>query len=172
MGFLKNTRMLVLLAMLVALNIVLTRFLSIEVPTQRVSLHFLPIALSAIFFGPIPAAIAAMVADVVGFALFARGAFPFFPGFTLSQFIMGAIYGLVLYQKPINMARVSVAALLVTLIVNMGFNTLWVSILTGNPFVPMLLFRAPVNVVMFGVQVLMITVSWRYLHRLSEEGTR
>lgn len=53
----------------------------------------------------------------------------YFPGFTLSAVLAGVIYGTVLYRRPLSVARVFVAHLLVKLIVNLGCNTLWLVIL-------------------------------------------
>ena len=65
-----TTREITTLGLLVALEIVLARFCSIQAWNFRIGFSFLPIAMAAIGFGPIPAAIAASAADVLGAVLF------------------------------------------------------------------------------------------------------
>ena len=74
--------MLVVMAMLAALQIVLSRFLSINTQITKIGFAFVPIAICAMLFGPLPTVIVAVVADVLGASLFPSG--PFFPGFTLT----------------------------------------------------------------------------------------
>lgn len=93
-----KTRPMVFIAILVAIEVVLTRFFAIETPIIRVGFGFVPIALSAIIFGPIIGGITAATADVLGMLLFPKGVY--FPGFTLSAFLTGLTYGLFLYNKP------------------------------------------------------------------------
>lgn len=167
MSILRDTRSMVILALFIALNIVLTRFLAIETPIIRITFSFLPIAMSAMFFGPIPAGMAAAVADIVGFALFARGG-TFFPGFTLSAFLTGSIYGFALYRnKPVNVFRVGIAAFLIAFGVNLGLNTYWLTFLTGSSFFALLPPRAVTQVAMFPLQIISITWAWRYLSRFA-----
>ena len=83
---------------LVALEIVLARFCSIQAWNLRIGFSFLPIAMASIRFGPIPAAMAASAADILGAVLFpTTGAY--FPGFTLTAFLTGVIFGLCLYRR-------------------------------------------------------------------------
>lgn len=52
-----NTRTIVYLGVLTALEIVLNRFLSINAWNIKIGFNFVPIAVAAILFGPIPAGI-------------------------------------------------------------------------------------------------------------------
>ena len=48
-----NTKRLVVLAFLIALEIILTRFCSIQTPIVRIGFGFLPVAMMGILYGPI-----------------------------------------------------------------------------------------------------------------------
>lgn len=93
-----NTKRMVQVAMLIAVEIVLSRFLSIPTPITKISFAFLPVAIIAMLYGPVYAGIAAALADFIGAMLFPTA--PFFAGFTLTAFLTGVIYGLFLHKQP------------------------------------------------------------------------
>ncbi len=151
-----NTRTLVYIALLVALEIVLTRFLSINTPLVRIGFQFLPIAIMGILFGPVPAAIGAVIADLIGATLFPSG--PFFPGFTLNAALNGVIFGLFLHRKEIKLAHIIGAAVTITLVITLGLTPLWLSILFGKAFIPLMMSRIVQAAFMLPVMVLTIYV--------------
>lgn len=88
----KNTKIMVTCALLVALQVILARFLSINTTFVVVNFSFLAVALSGILFGPLWALAVGAVSDLIGATLFPFGAF--FPGFTVTAGLVGLIYGL------------------------------------------------------------------------------
>ena len=81
--------------MLTALCVVLDR-LSAMNEFFKVGLGFVPVVIAAILYGPATSALVYGLADFIAANLFPKGAY--FPGFTLSAILMGAIYGIVLYE--------------------------------------------------------------------------
>jgi len=158
----KNIRVIVFMGLFIALEIVLTRFLSIQTPIVRIGFGFLPIALSGIMFGPMVGGVTAVLADLIRMAVFPNG-FPYFPGYTLSAFLGGAIYGLLLYKKSVTVVRVGLAVLVIKLFVDLGLNTIWTSILQGKAILVILPTRMVSNAIMFPIQTLLIFVIWRAL---------
>ncbi|HBK85843.1 MAG TPA: folate transporter, partial [Firmicutes bacterium] len=75
-------------ALLVALSIVASRFLSINTPIIRIGFGWLPILLAGLLYGPGWGFIVGAIADFIGANLFPFG--PYFPGFTLSAGLSGA----------------------------------------------------------------------------------
>ena len=140
------------------LEIILTRFVAIETPIVRIGFGFLPVAIIAMLYGPWIAGTAAAMTDFMGIILFPKVAL-YFPGFTLSAFLIGVIYGLVLYKKPKTLERVIIAVLLTTLFVNLGLNTLWLKIILDKAIyvifparVVQSLILAPINcILLYGV---------------------
>ncbi len=122
-----NPRTLAFAAMLIALNVILTRYFSIQTQFLRIGFGFLPVAIFSMLFGPVPGAIAATMGDLIGFFLFPNGMF--FPGFTFSAFVQGLIYGLFLYKKDLSWLRIALCSLCVILVVDVCMNTAWLSIL-------------------------------------------
>lgn len=156
-----KTKKLVILALFITLEIILSRYLSITTPIVKIGFTFLPICLSAIIFGPVTAGLTAALADVIGFWLNPFGLF--FPGFTLSAFITGFIHGTILYKKEITILRTTLACVLITLIVYLGLDTIWVWILTKDAIYGLLPIRIVKALIMLPVQILTITVTWKYL---------
>lgn len=155
----RNLRKLIFMSLFVAMEVVLTRFLSIQTPIVRIGFTFLPIAISAIMLGPIYAGIAAAFADILGMILFSSGAY--FPGFTLTAFLSGAIYGLFLYKKPVNILRVSISTVIILMSVNLGLDSVWLTMLTGKGMMAILPARIIKCLVMIPVQIFMIQGVWR-----------
>ena len=122
----------VYLGLLIGAKVILTRFFSITMPIVRIGIGFLPIAIAGILFGPIYAGIAAVIGDLFGSMLFSSG--PFFPGFTLSAFISGIVYGSFFYQKKRSFWRVACVTLIEKLLVSLLLNTYWLYLLTGKGF--------------------------------------
>ena len=85
-------------AMLIALEIVLNRILSLNTMGLKIGLSFVPIVIGAALYGPAYAAIIYALADLIGAWLLPIG--PYHPGFTACAALMGLIYGYCLYQKP------------------------------------------------------------------------
>lgn len=124
------TYQLVVMSFLIALEIILTRFLSINLPIVRIGFGFLPVALSGILFGPLWAGFGYVVGDILGMLIFPSGAY--FPGFTLSAFLTGILYGLFFYNKEITFKRSFAASLTVLTLITVCLNTLWLSIMLGK----------------------------------------
>ena len=158
------TKMLVALSMLLALDIVLTRLLSIQTPILRIGFAFLPIAVAGYLFGAVPAALMAAVADVLGWLLFPQGTY--FPGFTLSALVTGGLYGLFLFRRP-SWLRILVVSLLLTLVVDLAMNTVWLSMLYDKAVFVLLPARLLEKSIMLVVQVPMI---WALVALLRRSG--
>lgn len=156
----KKVRVIVFVGLLICMEIILTRFLPIQTPIVRISFGFLPIALASILFGPVIGGAAAALCDILGMMIFPRGAY--FPGLTFSALLTGSIYGLFLYRKPKSVFRIALAVLTVTVIPDLILNTIWLSMLTGNPAAAILIPRLIKSAVMFPIQVFTIHIMWQY----------
>ena len=132
---------LVLLGIIVAMKIILSRF-TVGTTIVHVSLGFIGSVMLGYLFGPVWGSIGGGISDLVSSALFGNQG-GFFLGFTLSAMIGPFIYGLVFYQKPVKVWRIILATLLVTVVVNIGLNTLWVHLLYGMDFRVVLIQRIP-----------------------------
>lgn len=132
------------MAMLTALSIVATRLLGVQVGQfLRLSFGGIPIILSGILFGPLPGAMVGTAADLIGFMLNPMGG-AYFPGFTLTSALTGAIPPLVLrFSKKWTHVSIFVAVLITQAITNVVLNSIWLYIMLG----PSMWLRFPARVV-------------------------
>lgn len=133
-----NTKMLTTLGALLALEIVLSRFLSISAWNVKIGLSFIPVVFAAMYYGSIPAAVLAALGDLLGATLFPTG--PYFPGFTLTAALTGWVYGWLLYRKN-NLVNTVAAVVLSQLVLSLLLNTYWLHVLYGTPFSELLAVR-------------------------------
>ncbi|MBQ9658852.1 MAG: folate family ECF transporter S component [Clostridia bacterium] len=156
----KNKKI-ILTAVLLAMQIVLSRFLSIKTPILKISFAFIPSMFCAIWLGAKWTVLLNVLGDIIGATLFPIGAF--FIGYTISTAISGLIYGLLLYKKEDNsytdkqfIIRLIISVILVTCISNVGLNTLWISITTGKAFIVLLGARIVKELIMIPIQIVVI----------------
>lgn len=148
------TIVLVMSGLLLAMNIILSRFLSIQTPIVKIGFAFVPLALAAILYGPIPAAVIAGLGDFLGATLFPVG--PYFPGFTVTAFLAGLVYGLFLYNKPVTWGRVLLAVSIVKLGLNLGVDTIWLYMMMDKAYWAILVPRIGQCALLLPVQALVI----------------
>lgn len=164
-----NTRQLVIISLMIALEVLLTRFLSIQMPTIRISYGFLPLAVTGMMFGPVYAGLAAVIGDLIGITLVPAG--PFFPGFTLTALLTGVVYGLLLYRPSASIFRICCAAFLVCIPLQLCLDTVWLWILTGKGYLVLLPPRVLKAVIMVPIQIFLIyTVKIQVLDRIFRDN--
>jgi len=154
--------------MIISMEVVLTRFLSIETPIIRAGFGFLPIAVAAAIFGPVAGGAIYSLSDIIGVMLVLRA--PFHAGFTISAFLTGMVYGLYLYKKPKTVLRVFLAVLTINLFIDVGLNTYWLSNLYHQAYGAILAQRVIKSAIMIPVQTTVICFAWRYLGKFIESS--
>ena len=152
------TSRLVIMAFLIAMEIILTRFCSINTPILRIGFGFLPVAMMGIMFGPVWAAAGYAIGDLLGMLIFPSGAY--FPGFTLTAFLTGLVFGLFLHNREITWKRVLPASLIIILGCNLILDTLWLSTLMGDGFIALLPTRIFKCAVMLPIHLILIPLVW------------
>ena len=160
-----STKMLVTLALLVAMEIVLNRFLSINAWNLKIGFSFLPIVIAAILFGPIHASVVGGLGDFIGALLFPIGAY--FPGFTLTAVLMGLVWGFFLHKKQ-NVPNIILSVGINQFILGLCLNTYWISVLYGSQYGPLFMTRIMQAAILFVVQVVVIYAMGRFIPRLKE----
>ncbi|MBQ0088937.1 MAG: folate family ECF transporter S component, partial [Prevotellaceae bacterium] len=159
MSKLKDLRVLTTAAMLAAIAVVLGFF---KIPISNlIELRFqsFPIAISGALFGPIVGAIVGVISDVGGYIAKPTGAF--FPGFTISAAITGIIFGLIIKsesQKWALLGRIAIAMTINTIVTGLILNTLWLSMLYGNPFNIVFVARLPKELIMLPINIAILYV--------------
>ncbi len=153
-----STRDITTIGLLIALNIVVSRYLSVPIgQIAKISFTFIVLAITGSIYGGIMGGIIAAVADVLGVLIWTPPGGAFI-GFTLSAFVAGAIYGFALYQKPNSPVRIFIAVLLHTIIVSLLMNTYWLTIILGNDFVHLLTPRLIKNAIVAPIEFALLLV--------------
>lgn len=150
-----RTKDIALMGLLMALQLIFTRFLSIETPFLRIGFSFIPTVIMGIIFGPLLTGVGSTLSDFIGISLFAKTA-PYFPGFSLSAFLGGAIYGYFFYKKEITLKRVILAKLVVSLVVSLLLNTTWLYMMMGQAALVQLPIRIVRIIIGFPIEVFII----------------
>lgn len=151
-------RRIALMGILIALEIILTRFISIETPFVRISFTFIVTALMGIFFSPLIAGAGCACADFLGITLFSKSTAPIFLGFTLSAFLTGFLYSVFFYKKEITVKRIILVELIISVGIDIVLNTVWLYMLMGPGVIGALPIRILKTVIMFVIKVPVIYI--------------
>ena len=137
-----STIQVTLLGIILGLRIVLSFLPSLDFgKLVQIGVGFVGTALSGILFGPWYALIVSIANDLITAMLHGK---QFFLGFTLSAAVGGLLYGLFLWRKPTSLKQIALAVLAVTLIVNIGMNSIWIRMMYGKAwsvFMPMRIIK-------------------------------
>ena len=131
---LKDIKMLVITALMIALRIALKPFAIYIGPQMAIQTATLATALGAMIFGPVVAIPAAMISDTIGFMIFPTG--DYFLPFMLTEIASTMIYALCFYRAKPNATRVMIARFLICSLVNVVLQQLifaWQYTYMGNP---------------------------------------
>ena len=133
---------LVLMAALTAMQIILARFLSIQVSdTLRISFESIPVVLTGMWLGPLAGAVVAVLADFLGTIIHGYGAW--FPPLVLGPMAVGILSGVstkYIFRSPLAETRdtwkVAVTVVVVGILNSFLFgligSTLYSIIMKGN----------------------------------------
>lgn len=116
----------ILTAILIALNVILERFLAYSVWNQTISFGFIAVAFAAAFLGMPYAVAVAGFGDLIGSLMFPFGAY--FPGFTLTNCVYGLILAEFLYKNATPI-KIIISVVLNKIVCSLILNTLWISIM-------------------------------------------
>ena len=136
-----STRNLAMMAALVAIQIILARFFSIQTDTLRISFESIPVVLAGMWLGPLCGAVVAVVSDVLGTIIQGFGA-PF-PPLVLGPLSVGILSGVsakYIFRSSLSEAKDTwkvVATVVVTGILNSFLfgligSTLYSIVMVGN----------------------------------------
>ena len=134
-----STKKIAISAMLIAFDVIFTRVLALNMPLTKIGLGFAAVMVCGMLYGPGWAAVCAGLGDLVGSLLFPTGAY--FPGFTVTDAIGGAILGAALYKKRLKLSGCILTALVNGLVVSLILNTTMISLVFGPPLGPLFLTR-------------------------------
>ena len=159
----KNKRVgsLVILALMIGLNIVFSRFVSIKAMNFKISFTFLTIVLSAYFYGYYGAIMVALFGDLLGALLFPIG--PYNPLLTLTSIMCAVVYAYFFYKKDLSNKNIILACLINRFIISLFINTTIISLMYNLSFKATFITRIYSSTVMFVVEVLTLCFLRKYM---------
>ena len=140
-------------AVLVALKVVLDRFLSYNVWNQRFGFSFIAVAFAGAMLGAPWAMAVGGLGDIVGALLFPTG--PYFPGFTLTA-VLTALCTALFIRKNASLLRITLSVLINQFFGSVILNSVWISILYGKGFVALIPSRILQSGIMTVLQITLI----------------
>lgn len=147
-----NVRTMVFISMLLAIQIVMSRVLSIRLWNTTIGLSFIPLVICGRMFGVKGAVLQNVLADFIGTMLFPTG--PYFPGFTLTAAINGWFYGFFLKKGgPMNTILLIACS---ELICSLLINSFWISVVYGASFTGLMATRSIQCLITAGAKVFII----------------
>lgn len=163
-----KSRRILLSALFLASTVVLGRILSIRTPIITIGFSFVPIMLSAIILGPKYSTFIATASDIIGALLFPTGSYFF--GFTVTSFLTGLIYGLLLYRKGFKIdknfiIRLIISTIIVTGLLNGCLNTIWVIMISKNASKIIVPFRIAKQLIMIPIKIVTILALCKILEK-------
>ncbi len=158
-----TTKRLVAMGLLIAMEIIFTRFLSVHITllgsfTDNIHLGFLPVAVGGMFFGGAWGGIIAAIADALRALIFPTGAFN--PLFTISAALRGVLYGLFLHKKA-KPANILLSSAVIFFFINILLLSLFlkISYYPDTPYFTICVSKAVVSFVNFVIQAIVLTIA-------------
>ncbi len=167
----KDTKMLVITALMIALRVALKPAAIQLGPQLSIQTAMLATALGAMIYGPVMAIPAAMISDTIGFMLFPNG--EYFLPFMLTEIASSMIYALFLYRAKVTPTRVMLSRFFICFLVNVvlqQFIIAWQYTYMGNPEEAkdtvlgiMSVTRVLKNLGMFPLEAIVMTLFLKYV---------
>lgn len=141
-------------AIMTALNTIISTFRIVISNLLEINFASLAVGPCALYCGPMLSATVGAIADILKFI--ARPSGPFFPGFTINEFVLGFIYGMFFYKKEVTLKRVFAARVSVVVIINLCLTPIWLHMLYGNAFMVLVSARLLKNIVLLPVDTFLL----------------
>ena len=168
---LKDTKMLVVTALMIALRVALKPLAIPLGPQLSIQTAMLATALGAMIFGPVVAIPAAIISDTVGFMIYPTG--DYFLPFVLTEIASTMFYALFLYRAKVTPTRVMLSRFCICFLVNVvlqQFIYAWWYVYIGNPeqakesiLGMMTIARIFKNLAMFPIESVVLTLFLKFL---------
>ena len=159
---LKDTKMLVIAALMIALRVSMKWTVIPLAPNLNINVGApLVNAMGAMIFGPVVAALAACVSDFLGFILFPQGGTYFLP-YMFVEVAGSVLFALFFYRAKVTVTRVILARFSMDLFVNIILNSLvsmwYYAVIMGKSYAFMILPAVIKNLCMFPIEAFILTL--------------
>lgn len=165
---LRDTKMLVFAALMIALRVALKLVAIPLAPNLKINTAFLVNALGAMVFGPVVAAVSALVSDVLGVLISGD---VYFPPFALTEIAGSMIFALFLYRARVTPTRVILSRFCICLFVNVFLQTpimmLYYKVMMGGASYVLTIPQIIKNLFMFPIESVVLTVFLAFMQPIT-----
>lgn len=159
---LKNVKVLACAAMLVAMNIVLSRVLSIKVgETIRITFSQVPIYLCSLWFGPIVGGISGLAGDMLGCFMTGYAPNPLLSVSAVLTGVIPAVMSTYVFKKNLNWWKIAIMLAVNGLLGSMGFTIIGLHLLTGQPWTVLYVSRLLQTVTLTVTNTILVTILYK-----------
>lgn len=170
---LKNVYSLTALGMLLAIRVIVGIFANSTMAffgnNVKIGLNFLPIAVAAVLYGPVGAALVGGLGDILSFFLNSAGLM-YFPGYTLNGILTGIILGLFLYKNNVKAWNTIVSWLINAVFIEVLLVAYWRFFTEGGSYTFFLWTRVISESIKFVPTVLIILAFGKAVSRIRLRG--
>jgi ECF transporter S component (folate family) len=145
-----NTRNFVTMAMLCAMNVVLSWFSVRLTSTLKIGFSYLTMGLLGHWFGPVCAGLLGLVLDSVKWLIRPDG--PYLILFGVTELLAGVIYGVMLYHQKVTLVRCFLTKFLINALLNVLLTPAWLTILYGGSYWAYVAARIVKNLILWPIE--------------------
>ena len=162
-----HLRKTVICAVMIAMQIILSRYVGIQTQFVQTSLGFVPIAVTSAVCGPVYGALCAFISDFLGVVI--AGTNVYSPLFAINAVLYALFYAFFLYKKERNVKNIVLSVVLQTVIVAIPLTPLWLYIYfnfvleTPKAFELMSLQQVVVRLIEIPIKIIILVPVCRYL---------
>lgn len=152
----RSVKTLVLMGVLTAVSIVLSRFLGFYLnETLRISFGSVPILLAGLWLGPVAGGLVGGVADILGAAVFSG--LGLYPPITVGPILIGVTAGLIgrATSRP-TLLKCALAVILAEVAGSVLWTSFALSMMVGKGFAALLVARLPANLIMMVLDTVIV----------------
>lgn len=165
---LKDTKMLVFAALMIAIRVALKLVAIPLAPNLKINTAFLANALGAMVFGPVVAAVSAVVSDFLGVLITGE---PYFLPMVLAEIAGSVLFALFLYRAKVTPTRVILSRFAICLLVNIFLQTplmmlYYKYMMGGAPYV-LTVPKIIKNLYMFPIECVILTVFLAFMQPIT-----
>lgn len=165
---LKDTKMLVFAALMIALRVAMKLIAIPLAPNLKINTAFLANALGAMVFGPVVAAVSAVVSDFLGVLI--TGDIYFLP-MVLLEIAGSVIFALFLYRARVTPTRVILSRFAICLLVNVFLQTplmmLYYQMMMGGSSYVLTVPKIIKNLYMFPIESVVLTIFLAFMQPIT-----
>ena len=159
-GELKDVRILVFAALMIALRVAMKPLGINLAPNIRINTAFIVNALGAMTFGPVVAMASAAISDTLGYLVFPNG--PYFFPFILEEIAGSLIFALFLYRTKVTATRVILSRFCIDFFVNILLHTplmmLYYKMIMHKAYTAFQIPHIVKNLLMFPIEGFLLTL--------------